>query len=766
MLRHKLRHLKRILIVFLVLISLNSLAGEYKILLINSYHNTLSWTDSLNYGFISTLKQNKLDFEIYVENLDYKRNKNINYQNEFVSYLKAKYSTLEIKLLFVTDNDALTFIESIHDSIFPNTPVVFCGVNNRYVFQKNYTGIIEQVDVKKNLDLIAQLHPNIDTLYCVVDRTTTGIILDKQIAESVSKNKYQFSTVTLTDLTIDELIKKVKGFEKNAAILFLLFNQDNKGEYFSYEEALDSVSKYAKVPIYGTWGFYLNHGIVGGEIISGYEHGKQAGELALKIINGKPVENLSAFAGNTKMIFDYRAMKKHKIGLTKVPKGSIILHNPLEYIKRNKVEIFLTMTIVLILLVIIYLLIIINKSGKKHIEIHKSYNQELKIKNAQIIESLSKAEEANNLKSAFLANMSHEIRTPMNAIMGFSRLVLLKKDLSRSEIDNFLNIVADNSQKLLNLINDIIDISKIEVNQLKFNISKANINEIVRNCFNIAEVERARLEKNDLNLNITFSVNTDSVIVDTDADRIHQVIMNLVNNALKFTEKGSITIGYDIQDKWIEVFVQDTGVGIDEQHKSIIFDRFRQIETPLNRKYGGSGLGLSICKGIINGLGGEIGVKSELGVGSTFWFRIPNTCSISDANTSKLENSDLKIRSFENKSILIVEDNFVSSKLLVEILKHTKAELILSNSAEEAIEICRTNNKIDLVLMDIQLPGINGYEATRIIKGIRSNLPIIAQTANAMSNEKEKAIQMGCDDYVSKPYNFQYLLSSIEKLIT
>lgn len=758
--------MKRILSLFVLLffvLSANA-ADKKRILLINSYHTNLSWTDSLYYGFNNALKVGEIKAEIYIENLDFKRIRNTNYIDKFTEFIVAKYVPQGVDLIVVTDNDAFNYVKQLKENSFIDVPVVFCGVNNIYSFPENFAGIIEEVDVTKNIDLIASLHPQLKTLYCVVDQTTTGVIFEKTINEIVSRRKYSFNINVLTNLTIHELIAKIGQIDGNSVILFLLYNQDKDGVYLTYEDVLDSVSIHSKVPIYGTWGFYLEHGIVGGNIISGREHGRQAGEMVVRFFNGVSISKLGTKLGNSKYVFDYTYMKKHNIGLSQVPRGAVVLNNPFLYLKKNKAEIIFILTIFVILVVIIYLLLVINKSRNKLIEIHKSFNQELKEKNQQIAESLREAEEANSLKSAFLANMSHEIRTPMNAIMGFSKLILLRKEQPKQEFENFLNIIIDNSQKLLNLINDIIDISKIEVNQLNFNLREFNLVDVLRNCYNNAEVERIRLEKNELDLNFTFTSGDSQLFLISDPDRIQQVVMNLLNNALKFTEKGSITLKYEHKGDWVDVHVQDTGVGIDTDNIDVIFDRFRQVENVLTRKYGGSGLGLSICKGIITGLGGEIGVNSEVGKGSTFWFRIPYNQPQSRGKVNS-GNSELRISQLQNKTILIVEDNFISTRLLEETLKHTKAKLILTGNAEEAIEICKGNTSINLILMDIQLPGMDGYEATRIIKQIRPNLPIIAQTANAMSNEKEKAIQMGCDDYVSKPYDLDYLMRSIERLV-
>ena len=735
-----------------------------KILIINSYHNTLSWTDSLNRGFIDVLKKNKLQYEIFLENLDLKRNTANTYLSEFTTYLKAKYGSIGIDLIAVTDNDALNFVETVQADFFQQVPVIFCGINNRYTFPKNFTGVIEEVDIPKNIDLIAKLHPNISKLYCVVDQTTTGKILEKSIIENITTSTYSFDIRIIKNLPINTLIDSISILNGNAAILFVLYNQDSQGKYLTYEAALDSINKYAKVPIYGTWGFYLQHGIVGGHIISGLDHGRLAGEMAIKILSGTPVEKIKPIQGPTKYVFDYKAMHKHKISLIEIPKNSTVLSNPYDFIQKNKRVLIFTLLLFLILLVIIYLLTVINRHRTKLIRIQKSHNLKLKEKNAQINESLKKAEEANVLKSAFLANMSHEIRTPMNAILGFSKIIQIREDLQRDEVLNFVNIIVDNSEKLLNLINDIVDISKIEANQLKMNIQRSNINSILKDCISIAEIEKDRLSKNDIELILITEPVYCDILADTDPDRIRQVIMNLLNNALKFTEAGAITVGCSIHDEWIEIFVQDTGIGIDNANKEIIFDRFRQVDSSHTRKYGGSGLGLSICKGIIKNLGGEIGVISETGAGSKFWFRIPNNVNIEMPSEPNSGKTIIATGNLENKTILIVEDNYASRKLLFETLKHTKAELLIANSAEEAIEICKSNSKINIVLMDIQLPGISGYDAVKILKELRPNLPIIAQTANAMSDEKEKAIMIGCNDYIAKPYDMEYLFKSLERL--
>ncbi|MGD9978595.1 MAG: ABC transporter substrate binding protein [Bacteroidales bacterium] len=736
-----------------------------KVLMVNSYHNTLSWTDSLNLGFIEELQNEYRNTDMYIENLDSKRNSYKNYEQQFSQYLLQKYRNTDNTLIAVTDNDALNYIESIHEKIFPNIPVVFMGVNNRYIFPEMFTGIIEEVNVLKNIELIKKLHPSIKNLYCVVDETTTGIIFDKTLRDSILKIQYPFNIHILNSLTINELLSAISELGEEDVILLLLFNRDKSGLYFSYEEVVDSITKYSKAPVYGTWAFYLNHGIVGGEIISGYEHGRQAAAMALKILGGIPIKDVKPMIGKTKYAFDYRAMSKYRIGILELPKGSFVLNNPYSFLNKYKMEVILSSIILVILIIAIYLLAIVSQHRKRLVKIHQLYNKRLKNKNVQIQESLAKAEEANSLKSTFLANMSHEIRTPMNAIVGFSKLIQMRKGISRDEIDVFLNIIIESSQKLLNLINDIVDISKIEVNQLRFSIKPVNIDSILEDCIRIAKVERARLNKNDVALE--FSRPTDSdITVSSDPDRLHQVIMNLLNNALKFTDTGYIRMGYSIQPDWIEIFVRDTGAGIDEQNQAQIFERFWQVDTATTRKYGGSGLGLSICKGIVNGLGGQIGVNSKLGEGATFWLRIPYKIPEPETHSQAKGNAELNAKNWQDKTILIVEDNAASGKLLTEILKHTHANLILSKNAEDAVDICRNNPKVNVILMDICLPGMNGYEATKIIKEFRPALPVIAQTASAMSDEKEKAMLMGCDGYITKPYDIASLLEKLDNLLS
>lgn len=759
---------KLFLVPFFILFHLNSIATGVQrknILLINSYHQQISWTDNLTVGIKEALNEGDFQYELYIESLDSKRVDSKLFFPTYYSLLKAKYAQSNIDIILITDNDALLFMEEYHQSLFPKVPIVFCGINNRYEFKPGFTGVIEEIDLESNLELIHNLHPTLQTLYVILDRTTTGEALRVKLKAETDKKLYPFGVEILSDYSVGKLKEYTSDLSEGEAILFLLFNIDDNQNYLSYEEALIYISSSAKVPIYGTWDFYLTHGIVGGKIIKGSCHGKEAGKLAVRILNGEKVENIKPFNGPTHYAFSYPMVKKHGIRRSKLPKGSTVVNTPFEFV-RNNANLFITFGFILVvLLIIISLLLSVNRLRSARLKTEKYHHEKLDKQNILLEKAKRMAEESNRLKSAFLANMSHEIRTPMNGIIGFANLLKNKLNLPKEKVEQYVDIINSNSGLLLKLINDIIDISKIESNQLEIKSTTCDLKKLMAELQLMYSSEKAKLGKNEIELSYTSSDKSETMVL-VDIERLKQVMINLLNNALKFTMEGSIEFGYEVREQMLYFFVKDTGIGIERSKVALIFDRFRQVVETSSRVYGGTGLGLAICKGIINKIGGEFGVESELDKGSLFWFTIPYIPVDQSTDRELLKDIVRDLPNWEGKTILGVEDVEESLLLLEEIVVPTKARFIGAKNAEDALKIIKSEDKVHLVLMDIQLPQMNGYEATREIKALRPLIPVIAQTANAMSMDRERAIVAGCVDYIKKPINIAQFYDILGKYLT
>ncbi|RPH26838.1 MAG: response regulator [Bacteroidales bacterium] len=413
----------------------------------------------------------------------------------------------------------------------------------------------------------------------------------------------------------------------------------------------------------------------------------------------------------------------------------------------------------------------LKKQNAEFIELNKVYlkiNEELtesidhiKKINDELTIAKGKAEESDKLKSAFLANMSHEIRTPMNAIMGFSEL-LLEPNIKKENLEDFIQIINTSSQQLLTIIGDIIDISKIEAGLITINSELVNINILMNELF---EIYNKKVESKKMTLYCSCERPNDLIQINTDGNRIKQVLCNLLNNAIKFTIDGKIEYGYKIKENFIAFYVKDTGVGIAQEHHDLIFQRFRQEKATLTCPNDGNGLGLAISKALVEKLGGTIGVNSELGVGSTFTFTIPYVKGVVNDVGSEKATIPIQIHSCKEETILIVEDDYNSQTYLKESLSSTNINLLHASNGNEAVEKVNNHSEISLVLMDIKMPIMNGYEAMRIIKQIRPKLPIIAQTAYALSNDKFKALEAGFDGYISKPINKNLLIKLVNGLL-
>lgn len=386
---------------------------------------------------------------------------------------------------------------------------------------------------------------------------------------------------------------------------------------------------------------------------------------------------------------------------------------------------------------------------------------ERKLREENLKKAKEKAEEADKLKSAFLANMSHEIRTPMNAIIGFSDL-LVNEEYSEEEKKEFGNLIKNSGTTLLKLIDDIIDISILESGHLKLSKSSVNINSHLKEIAMFFQEDKERLKKINLEISLNLPPDSDSVMIETDPVRFRQVINNLVANALKFTDSGVIEIGYAFgNDAVLYFYVKDSGIGIKPEKISFIFERFNKLDDD-RRVYAGTGLGLTISKKIVEELGGFMYVESEYGKGSKFSFTLPYYHLDEYKKEESLDLSKGIMHDWRNRKILVVEDVDSNYFFIKTVIEKTKAQIAWAKSGKQAIDLC---NHIlpDLILMDIQLPELNGYDATKVIRERYPEIPIIAQSAYAFAGEKDKIIDSGCNEYISKPIKPKVLLETINK---
>jgi PAS domain S-box-containing protein len=377
----------------------------------------------------------------------------------------------------------------------------------------------------------------------------------------------------------------------------------------------------------------------------------------------------------------------------------------------------------------------------------------------------SKAKSSDELKSSFLANMSHEIRTPMNSIIGFSNL-LASEQIPEVQKKDFTQYIQTSSEILLNLVDDIIDIAKIEAGELKIVKKDCDLNALCAELLNTSIETRNKFNKQHIALAFLQDEPSQDVFLKTDPFRLRQVLVNLINNAIKFTDRGSVEFGYHIKEETlIEFYVKDTGPGMSREELNMIFERFKRARTSEEKNIVGTGLGLAISKNLVQLLGGEMWVDSVAGTGTTFVFTIPYLKPTVLPEQRQINTQPEVQFNWNGRKVLIAEDDQISFRFLNELLRKTQVEIIHATNGKNAVDVVKSGEHLDLIIMDIQLPVMDGLQATRLIKTINPDLPVIAQTAYAMAGDNEKIRQAGCDDYVSKPLDASKLMAVMDRYL-
>ncbi len=381
----------------------------------------------------------------------------------------------------------------------------------------------------------------------------------------------------------------------------------------------------------------------------------------------------------------------------------------------------------------------------------------------KLIEDSEKALESSRMKSITLASMSHELRTPLNSIIGFSDL-LLDDETSEDEKEMFSKLIQTAGKSLMQLIGDIVDISKIEAGQVTIEKSMVNVNSFLQDILLTFKQEKENRDKLNIELKLVLSDKASNLKIETDPHRLQQVFNNLLTNSLKFIDDGFIEFGYlTITPGYIQFYVKDTGVGIDTEKKDTIFEQFGQDKTNYSRNREGTGLGLAISKSFVELLGGNIWLDSEVDEGTTFYFTIPF-----DSKSGYTENYfngsfTTESKKWTGHTIVIADDVEENYVFLMGVLAHTGVNIVWAKNGKEAVDICSNNENVEIVLMDIRMPVMNGLEASRLIKSGNPDIVVIAQTAFASKEDEAKCFESGCDHYFKKPIDHEKLFKVISK---
>lgn len=614
-----------------------------------------------NVLFISSYNSNFISFEDQVEGIKagFKNNVNLrveymdingyyNEQNEEKFYTLLKSSLENYKnydAIIAGDDEALEFCLKYRNDIFDNTPIAFLGVQKEEVLEEalkyeKVSGVREIESIEENLELIKKFHPDIENIIFLNDKG------EHFYEDIVNKNpNLNFKTIITRELSIYEFKKAINNLKDNTAIIYIYPSDFKNGEWLKYLDINKLISEInPKIPIYNVLQYGIGSGSLGGKVINHFNQGKMASEVALGLLEGKDPKELYIDTDTAnEYIFDYDAMKKFKIGMKNLPENSKVINNPIDIIKQYK-NAFIGLGIIFMTLILLILSLI------KYIHYKRIYEKE-------ILTAMKEVEEDNKIKANFISNISHELKTPINVILCAIQLVE-SNCCGNSKNRNTMNIIKDNCYRLIRLMNNMIDIEKAELNDLKLSLENTNVVNLVEELVMsvIPYVEKK-------NLNLVFDTDEEEIMMNLDISKIERVILNLLSNAIKFSkENGDIYVTINSQNEKLEIIVEDNGIGISEENKRTIFEKFTQVDTSLNRKNEGSGTGLSLANALVKLHNGEITVQSEINKGTKFIVKLPKEINID-------KNSDLIDYKKENYYDINVIDKVINTE------HKTRAEL-------------------------------------------------------------------------------------------